>query len=146
MEITLLVKSIAGLVVVLAILMFLLFYNPNKKTPKSVEVKEESAPRAEAPSLEALRAIIKNKKSSSKELKEALDLVLKHYGNIHAKLGIRAHPDFDVYADMLFTICRHPHTNKDIIINFDKALETRNPEYKVEINNAITKGLNSRGV
>jgi hypothetical protein len=47
--------------------------------------------------------------------------------------------------DILFAICRHPNTNKDIIINFDKELEHLNPEYKKEINEAIAKGLNSRG-
>jgi hypothetical protein len=94
---------------------------------------------------DALRAIIKNKQSSSKELKEALDLILKHHGIVSKKLGLRPHPDFDVYMDILFTICRHPNTNKSIIVNFDKELLKLNPEYKSEINDAITKGLNSRG-
>jgi len=65
---------------------------------------------------------------------------------LHEKLGLRTHPDFDTYMDILFTICRHPNTNKDIIIKFDKELSRLNPEYKKEINEAITKGLNSRRV
>ena len=59
---------------------------------------------------------------------------------------MRAHPDFDIYMDILFTICRHPNTTKNLILDFDKELERLNPEYKPEINNALAKGLNSRGV
>jgi len=59
---------------------------------------------------------------------------------------MRAHPDFDIYMEILFTICRHPNTNKDIVIKFDRELGRLNPEYKKEINEAITKGLNSRRV
>ena len=65
---------------------------------------------------------------------------------MHKKLGLRAHPDFDIYMDILFTICRHPNANKDLIIKFDRELEELNSEYKKEINDAITKGLNSRRV
>ncbi len=59
---------------------------------------------------------------------------------------MRAHPDFENYSEILFTISRHKHINKDILIKFDKELERRNPEYKKEINEALMKGLNSRGV
>jgi hypothetical protein len=61
-------------------------------------------------------------------------------------MGVRAHKDFDIYMDVLFTLCRHPNTNTDLIINFDKELARLNPDYKQEINNAISKGLNSRGI
>jgi len=145
MEITLLLKSFIGLVIVLAALMFLLFYSPRAKVKKK---KPRIVPSKEKPKidLDSLRLIIKNKKTSSKELKNTLDLVLKYHGNIHKKLGMRPHPDFDIYMEMLIVICRHPNTNKDIIINFDKELGRLNPQYKAEINDAITKGLNSRGV
>jgi hypothetical protein len=73
-------------------------------------------------------------------------MILKYYGHIHEKLGIRSHPDFDIYMEILIIICRHPNTNKDIIIKFDKELTRLNPSYKAEINEALTKGLNSRGV
>ena len=148
MEITVLIKSVMGLVVILAGLIFLLFYSPTskKQKPSDTPVKDDD-PKNEISKidLDSLRAIIKNKKTESKELKEALDLVLKHHGVIHKKMGLRAHPDFDFYMDILFTICRHPNTSKNIILNFDKELLKLNPDYKSEINDAITKGLNSRG-
>ena len=145
MEITLLIKSIMGLVIILSLLLLLLFYKPKKKQKKKkakVVRTDNGKPKTD---LESLRSIIKSKRTTTKELKEALDLVLKHHGHVHKKLGLRPHPDFDVYMEILITICRHPNTTKDIIVDFDKSLGRLNPEYKAEINDAITKGLNSRG-
>jgi len=145
-EITLLIKSVIGLILILSFLLFLLFYAKKAKhkkvkktivSPTTIEVNN---------TLESLLAIIKNKETSSVELKAALDLVLKYYGHIHKKLGVRSHPDFDIYMDIIFTICRHPNTNKDIIVGFDRSLTKLNPEYMPDINNALTKGLNSRGL
>ncbi|WP_373035711.1 hypothetical protein [Sulfurimonas sp.] len=149
MEITLLLKSIMGLVVILALLIFLLFL-PSSRKKREVELpSKDETPSQKRPAdtdLQSLRAIIKKKKTTTKELEEALDLIIKYHGKVHEKLGQRAHPDFDVYMDILFTICRHPNTNKDIVIKFDRELGQLNPEYKKEINEAITKGLNSRRV
>jgi len=152
MEITLLVKSIAGLVVILGILIFLFLYslsNKRAKAKKEAKKAKKSQPAKQKSThykLEDLVAVIRNKKSTTKELQEALDLIIKNYGHIHPKLGIRTHPDFDIYAEVLLRICRHPNTTKDIIIKFDRELEKLNPEYVREINDALTKGLNSRGL
>jgi len=148
MDIVLLVKSIMGLVVILGILILIFFYVPSKKKIKPQ--KQKSQPKESEPKkdykLKDLLQIIRNKKATTEELAKALDLVIKHYGHIHAKLGIRTHPDFDIYSEILLRICRHPNTTKDIIIKFDKELEKRNPEYVREINDSLTKGLNSRGL
>ena len=148
MELTLLLKSFVGLVTILGTLIFFLFFSSKKKkeslnnkvSKKSTQKKVDSYV-----TLESLLKIIKNKKSTTKELSDALDLVIKYHGTIHPKLGMRAHPDFDVYGEIILRICRHPHTNKNIILSFDKALESKNEEYKKDINDFITKGLNSRG-
>jgi uncharacterized membrane protein YhiD involved in acid resistance len=152
------IKAIIGLIVVLAILIFLLFLEPNKDVksePKrqmapevqkeSREEREEEADSSVNTDLFHLVNIIKNRRSNAHTLSEALELVIKHHGKVHKKLGLRPHPDFDTYIDILFTICRHPNANKDMIITFDRELEKLNPEYKKEINEAIAKGLNSRG-
>jgi len=149
MDITLVIKSIMGLVAILGLLVILLVLPSRKRKKKSlVDTKKvNKTPQKEElkTDLSSLHAIVKNKKTSTKKLKEALDLILKHHGVVHKKLGMRPHPDFDIYMDILFTICRHPNTNKNLIIKFDKELERLNPEYKKEINDSITKGLNSRG-
>lgn len=151
MEVTLLIKSVMGLIVLLAILMFLLFSSLKKKKNKVMDNLSSrnisvSKKKVLDTDLQYLKSIIKDKKTTSKELQQTLNLVIKHHGTINSKLGLRTHPDFNIYMDILFTICRHPNTNKDILINFDRELERLNPEYKKEINDAITKGLNSRRV
>ena len=149
MDIVLLMKSIAGLVVILGILIVVFFYTPGgKKKKRSKETKHYTqAVKPEQPhELKDLLMVIRNKDASTKELAEALDLILKYHGRIPKKLGIRCHPDFDIYSEVLLRICRHPNTNKDIILKFDRELERLNPEYLREINDSLTKGLNSRGI
>jgi hypothetical protein len=148
MDIVLLLKSIAGLIAILGILLLLYFYawksNDKKETKKKpvtkttrVEVKHDFL---------SLLKIIKDKKSTAKELGEALDLLIKYHGVIPKKLGVRVHPDFDIYSEILLRLCRHQNANKDIVVKFDRELEKLNPEYKREINDSLTKGLNSRGI
>lgn len=154
METEFIIKAIIGLIIILAFLIFLLFLQPkskkkaeqksNLKSETSKESKEESS--SANTDLLHLVNIIKNKRSNADTLSEALELVIKHHGKVHKKLGLRPHPDFDIYIDILFTICRHPNANKNMIITFDRELEKLNPEYKQEINEAIAKGLNSRGL
>ncbi len=159
MDAELIIKAIMGLVAILAILIFLLFLEPDteektpidkkptdkKPIPESEEITQEPDS-VQKTDLEFLVKAIKNKRADADELSKTLDLIIKHHGVVHRKLGLRAHPDFDIYMDILFTICRHPNANKDLIIKFDKELEELNSEYKKEINDAITKGLNSRRV
>lgn len=153
MEITLLIKSIVGLVFILGFLIFILILPSRNKKKLQKELARKKNIKKIAPTkdsmktdLESLRAIIKDKKSDKHLLKEALELVIKHHGTIQKKLGLRAHPDFEIYKDILFTICRHKNTNKHLILNFDKELGKLNPTYKSDINDALTRGLNSRGV
>ena len=147
MEITLLVKSFLDLVFILAVLIFFLLYlSKKKKIIQNVQTKNSlNQKNSDKHSLEYLLKIIKNRATTAQELKETLDLVLKHHGTIHPKLGLRPHPDFNVYGEILLRICRHPNTNKNIILDFDRALEAKNEDYKKDINDFITKGLNSRG-
>ena len=148
MDLELIIKSIMGLVVVLGLLIFLLFFlfpEEDKKKKKVVVSKTHKNDDTDI-SLPALKKIIKNRLSKTEQLSEALDLIIQHHGTITKKTAGRTHADFDIYMDILFTICRHPNTNKNIIIKFDRALSNKNPDYKSNINDAITKGLESRRV
>ena len=138
MDKILLIKLGVGLIVLLAFLMFILFYSTRRAKAKKEEqsnIDNSSIIQNTKTDLNSLYKIIKNKNTPSKELKETLDLILKDYGVIK---------DFDIYADILFTICIHPNTKTKIIISFDKELSKLNPEYKTKINSAITKGLDAR--
>ena len=148
MELTLLIQSAMGLLVVLGLLVFVLVLAPKSKKKEVAKkvVREQKAKPKTKTDLEFLRTIVKNRKSTAQELKDALDLVLKYHGTIHKKLGLRPHPESQVYMDILFSICRHPNANKDIIVNFDKELGRLNPDYKKDLHDAMMRGLNSRGV
>ncbi|MBU0632889.1 hypothetical protein KKA17_09595 [bacterium] len=146
-----LIMAVLGLLIVLIVLVFLIV-KPTDEVAKiiktatvSQDIVEEKKIQSKERDFESLRKILKNKRSSTEDLGEALDLIIKYHGNIHPRLGIRAHPDFDRYMDILFTICRHPNASSKIIVKFDKELAQLNPEYLKEINDAITRGLNSRG-
>jgi len=148
MDITLIIKSVMGLVVILGILMFMLLYKPKDKRAKNVkkQVKKpvNNKQNEKKVDLQTLRAIIKSKSSTTKDLDIAVDNVLKSYGSIPKKLGIRTHPDFDIYSEMLFMLTKHKNANKNIILRFNRELEKRNPQYKLEINDAVSRGLNAR--
>jgi hypothetical protein len=148
MELSLLLKLAFGLIVVLGILVFLLVVSSKSKKAQSAEILGvvEKEPRESKPAtdLPTLVNIINNQKSTSKELHAALDLIMKHHGDIHPKIGSNMHPEAEIYMKILFSICRHPNTNKDIILGFNRALERKNPDYKIEINEAIRNGLNAR--
>jgi hypothetical protein len=131
-----------GLSVVLGLLIFLLVSIRNKSVQNNYEVEKEN----QKLDLQSLKAIIKDEKTTSKELKEALDSIIKYYGVIDGKERVKTYHHFDTYLEIIFSICLHPNTNKDLIINFERELRKLNPDYTTEIEDALIKGLNSRGV
>ncbi len=146
MNISVPIIMIILLLVVLLILVFVLVARSSKKKP--VQKKSTAATpskKKKTRSFDELVAVLKDKTSSADELSNALKEMIGSYGKITPKLGTRPHPDFDKYMLVILIICRHRHTNKNIILNFDRALSERNPDYKREISDAVQKGLNSRG-
>jgi len=59
---------------------------------------------------------------------------------------MRAHPKFEIYSELILRICHHPNTTKEIILKLDRELERLNPEYKMELEDSLTKGLDTRGL
>ncbi len=143
MDIIFLIKLGLSLTVVLVILVYVLFLKPSKKkktVKKTTKVVKERTPT----DLKYLSSIIKNREIDTKTLKETLDLVLKYHVKIPNKIGTNNHPNFVMYEDIIFAICRHPNTKSTIISKFTSVLEKENKLYKSQINDALTKGLNSR--
>ncbi|MEN8302883.1 MAG: hypothetical protein ABFQ64_02280 [Campylobacterota bacterium] len=148
MELTLLIQSAMGLLIILGFLVFILVLAPKpkkKEVPKSKKVVQEQKTKSRR-DLEFVRTVVKNRESTIEELQEALALVVKYHGAIPKKLGLRSHPESQIYMDILFNICRHPNTNKDIIVVFDRELGRLNPDYKKDLHDAMMRGLNSRGI
>ncbi len=144
MQTTTLIILFILLVIILLILVIVYTAEPKDKAKKQQEKNEQNSIKIR--SFNQLYECIKNKSTSEKELTIASEEVLKHYATITPKLGSRPHPDFNKYATMIMSLCRHPNTTKSIILHFDKKLQESNPSYSREIESFLSKGLNSRGL
>jgi hypothetical protein len=144
MEASLLIQSIGGLVVILAILLFILLRPSGPKKVKQNNIVSSSEPKKRT-DLEYIREVMRDKNSTREDLSNAVDMVIKYHGKIPNKLGTRTNPKFDDYMAIFVALCRHKKATKDVVLKLDRELVSRNPAYKSEINDAITKGLNSRG-
>lgn len=143
MEASLLIQSIAGLVVILGILIFIMLKPKSEKKVNKINIQSSSQPKKKT-DLDTLRHIIRNRVSTKEELEEAVEMIIKYHRKIPDKLGVRLNPQFDSYMDIFVNLCRHRNATKDMILKLDRELVSNNPSYKSEINDAITKGLNSR--
>jgi hypothetical protein len=139
------IQSILGLLAILIIIGFILFYNPNKKK-KVVKKKKKVKKVKVTKDFLYLKSIIKNRETSTKELKETLNKVINEYGKIPPKNGrsLTTNDDFLQYMEIIFALTTHPNITKEIILDFDKRLGQKNPEYSKDISNAIMKGLSAR--
>lgn len=118
------------LVFLLAILLVLFFLRAKEKKALSKKNATQSAP-----DLDSLVKAIESNGTSAQELKKMLELVIENYGEID---------DFSPYEDILRAIVLHPHTNKNLILYFDKELSKRNPSYKKRISDVVTSTLKLR--
>jgi ABC-type multidrug transport system fused ATPase/permease subunit len=153
MEVGLLLKLGIGLIVVLMVLIAIFLLPKKIKSKKTNKANQKQETKSQVPkkqeekvlSLDELIAIVKNKSSTTKELDDAINQIIKHYAKIPPKMGIRSHPDFDKYVKLVVYLVRHRNTNKDLVLKLDRALVKNNPEYKAELNDTLNKALNSRG-
>ncbi|MDF1875265.1 hypothetical protein JHD48_05930 [Sulfurimonas sp. SAG-AH-194-I05] len=137
MNLELILQIFIGLIFVLAILLFLLFFFRKPEplvAPVVIKKEEPISPQ----SLEFLIKQIKHDTLDKKKLEATLDLILRRYGTIE--------DSFVKYEEVIIAMCTHAHVNKEILMDFEKKLLKRNPKFKEAIAQAITKGLNSRGV
>lgn len=134
--------------VVLGLLIFLYIYKPAQKRKAAMAVQVQtvkSAPqRGEIPTFDALLLKIKNRYSDEATLREAAELVLRHYGTIEPKHGVVPNKDFRRYAEAIYAISVHPNTTKELVVMFDRELSRRNPSYAREIEEMLNRGLSAR--
>jgi len=138
------IQSVLGFLAILIIIGFILFYNPNRKV--KVKKKQKIKKNKVTKDFLYLKSIIKNRETSTKELKDTLNKVINEYGKIPPKNGrsLTTNDDFLQYVDIIFALTRHPNVTKEIILDFDKRLGQKNPEYSKDISDAIMKGLSTR--
>lgn len=141
MDITTLILTMAGLLGVLLVLV-LIYVGGSSSTPTPVSASEEPVSESKASAaprgFDALEAVVLNRKSSKEELRDATLGIARQYGKIYATTLTR-------YTRIIVALCRHPQTDKRIIVDFDRALRDQNPNLKTEIDMALKKGLDSRG-
>ena len=133
MQVSFLIAVIIGLVVLLGVLFLFLFIGVKKKKESLSNIKIQKN------DLKTLLQIINNKNSSTEELRIVVNSVLEDF-------AIIKEDDFNLYAQMLLKIARHPNANKDIILRLDRGLSERNPTRKKEISDFTSQGLNAREV
>jgi len=102
---------------------------------KSDKTSKEERPNYE---WERLMQRLRNREATTQELQETLALLLQYHGKVPKKLD-------EKYTELFLLLCSHPNTNKKLIIDFDKALEKKNPDSVKAINKALIQGLNARG-
>ncbi len=146
---TLITILIILLVLLIPLLLSYLIYPDKKlsKDTKKVKKVEKKVERdsSEALSFEEILKIFVNKKSTKKELRDAIEQLVRHHGKIHAKLGDLPHPDFKRYKELIMALCTNPQADKDIIIAIDQKLRVKNPKYGLNIDDAVNKGIAKRG-
>lgn len=142
MDLFFIIKALVGLIFLLGILVSLLLYKPSKQRKK--EKVQETEKKDSDYTFEELIRFIRNRETSADKLQWALNMIVKYYGTIEPKKNGQVSDDFYHYSEIIIRICRHPNTSKSIIISFDKAMRELNPSYAKELNDSLTKGLNSR--
>ena len=147
MDIELLIKGFVGLVITLVVLImiFLLPFKIRGKRKQSKQIRiEQKKEKEEQFTFNQIRSIVKNRNSTTKDLEQAIDQLIKYYIKIPPKSGYRSNPEFDKYIEIIFYLVRHENTNKNLVLKIDKALIKNNPEYKAQIDDALNKALTSR--
>lgn len=142
MDLFFIIKALVGLIFLLGILVSLLLYKPRKKREKEIAQKVDK--KDSDYTFEELIRFIRNRDTPTDKLQWALDTIVKYHGTIEPKKHGHVSDDFYHYSEVIIRICRHPNTTKSLIIRFDKAIRDLNPSYSKELNDSLTKGLNSR--
>jgi len=87
----------------------------------------------------SLQAVIHHPSSTNGELNDAVNIILEKFIEVGS-----TERGFEKYASLLQTLCTHPHTDSKVILKFEKALRTANPQYKEEIGKTLRLGLAQR--
>ena len=123
-----LVLAMAGLLLLFIVLVTAYVWSArSKKTaPTSCE---------EIVTFEGMRAVINKDTSSNAQINHAVDTIIERYSHID---------DFSVYGSLLGKLCVHPVTDSKVILRFQRALITANPNFKDSIEKALKLGLEGR--
>lgn len=128
MDKTTLLLVMAGLLLLFIALVFIYVWIGRFK--KAIVHHEETAE-----TFPMMCAVIHQNASNNTELNRAVESIIEHYNHID---------DFRVYASLLEKLCVHPSTDSKVILRFQKALITANPQFKDQIEKTLKLGLAGR--
>lgn len=128
MDKTTLTLGLAGLLLLLMVLVSI--YVGSARSKKAVALSHEAVA-----TFEATCAVIHQNTSSNAQINGAVDTIIEHYRHIE---------DFRVYGALLQMLCVHPSADSKVILRFQKALITANPNLKDQIEKTLKLGLAGR--
>ena len=132
MDKTTLVLIMAGLLVLFIVLVSV--YVIMGRSKKAVSVSSETAI-----TFEMMCAVVNHASSQNPELNHAVDTIIERYCNV-----VEGERPFEVYASLLAKLCVHPHTDSKMILRFQRAVFTANPQFKDQIEKSLKLGLEGR--
>lgn len=125
----------ASFLVVVLLFIFALFkfVLSNKPKDREYEIDFQSAF-----GMETVMMVLDSTQSSLEDLQQAMDKLFEDYDRIS--------PSKQQIKNVLIALSLHKNAEKDIIMNTQEKFEERNPDLKHELERAVMKGLNARGV
>lgn len=126
-----LILTMTLLMAVLLILVSLYIALLKKRSPKKM-------PYTETVTFETLCRVIDNPASTTENLRNATDDIVTRFPEI-------TEGNVQQYVQLVETLCTHPATDSRIILDFEKLLRKKNPNFANRINQALTAGLKQRG-
>jgi hypothetical protein len=138
MTVTNLLLVLGALLVLLLLLVVIYLLNRPGPAPQRRSSGKAAQPKKGGlPAFDALEAVILDPKSPKAELSRAVDTIRRHHGTIRAE-------SLERYIHLVIALCRHPQTDKSLVIALDRGLQEQNPNFSQELEAALRKGLNAR--
>ncbi|TLD98416.1 hypothetical protein LS73_008930 [Helicobacter muridarum] len=82
--------------------------------------------------------VLDSSQSSLDDIKQVIDRMFDEYE--------RLDPDKQKIKNILIALSLHVNAEKDIIINTQKRFQDKHPELEIELEKAVKKGLDNRGL
>ncbi|RDU72394.1 hypothetical protein CQA66_04855 [Helicobacter aurati] len=88
--------------------------------------------------IETVMMVLDSSQSSLEDIQKAIDRLFEDYDRIE--------PDKQKIKNILIALSLHKNAQKDIIIATQKRFQDRHPELEIELEKAVKKGLDNRGM
>ncbi len=122
-------------VVVVILFIFALFKFVLSNKPKE---REYNIDIQDSFSIDTVRMVLDSTQSTLEDLQSAIDKLFEEYDALN--------PNKQEIKSILIALSLHKNAQKDIIIDTQKRFQEKHPELEMELERAVKKGLDSRGI